>query len=719
MTIRRWAALLTLLAVWTVQASGLPVLAGEITPSAAKVFLTAAKADEKSTTATPAVAPIPAAIPTPATAVAAPSLGVSLDAHSAAAVPPTLDDSAKQAAPNVLKPTVAQQEARVTPTSDDASSAGSRSSRRAPTLLPLPSLGVSQTTDAPTLAPPNPLAPAAAPLLIADKSTAPQELKPALTAPAVTNKIEASTPNGDAESAAPALLTPATSALPAVSTPIPTSTGLIPMPSSAAAQAPAPADDHPVGYDPVTGKTYRNVLRSNPTTAPSVAAKPQVIELTPSFAPTAKSTTPSVATPTPAVTAPTTVQSKPQTFSSRPSIATDAPISRPAPSHAPAATRPNTMLSPGDEAPTQRAVVAKTPAQPESKKMFESQEQLAPLTSEQEALRRRVQQSLATFYQNWTLNTREHSPWEVMHAIIAYGVDTRLETGNGTTTAIGHLCFSGVSNKQQIVTVTRNGRLYMNRGPGVQGHAGQFLAIVAQSQLQRDYPLYAGGKEFTMEDLIKAEQFDCESGTELTFKLIGLMHYLPSDAEWTNFQGQKWSMDRLVREEIVQPIRGAACGGTHRLMGLSYAVRKREQRGEPITGIYKEAEKYIAQYHKYTRGLQNPDGSFSTAWFVRREARLDLDRRLQTTGHVLEWLCFSLNDEQLREPWVTKTVTYVTNLLLDEHHEWEIGHLGHALHALQMYNERMYGGPIRSYEGMVSRRPIKTAKQATPGLHNQ
>ncbi len=79
------------------------------------------------------------------------------------------------------------------------------------------------------------------------------------------------------------------------------------------------------------------------------------------------------------------------------------------------------------------------------------------------------------------------------------------------------------------------------------------------------------------------------------------MHYLPSDA----------TLDQLPRATLVARIawfakrsynryRGAACGGTHRLMGLSYAVRKREQRGEPITGIYLEAKKYIDQYHKYT-----------------------------------------------------------------------------------------------------------------------
>ena len=39
---------------------------------------------------------------------------------------------------------------------------------------------------------------------------------------------------------------------------------------------------------------------------------------------------------------------------------------------------------------------------------------------------------------------------------------------------------------------------------------------------------------------------------------------------------QVWFLHRSFRSV------DAACGGTHRMMGFSYAVRKREQRGEPI-----------------------------------------------------------------------------------------------------------------------------------------
>jgi hypothetical protein len=447
----------------------------------------------------------------------------------------------------------------------------------------------------------------------------------------------------------------------------------------------------------------------------------------------AKSTTPPATTPIttkPSVTSPTTtnstatgpsaVNSSPKSADSRThAVASDGTQHRTSPIRTSDPSQPG-RLSPlrgDDEESGEKSVITRTPADAQTKQLFES-EQEVPLSPELAQLKQRTQAALAHYYQNWTLNTRDHSPWEVMHAIVAYGVDTRLRRGGPSgepMTAIGHLCFSGVCKNQPILTI-RKGELYALRGPGVQGHSGQFLAILAQSYLQRDYPLYVGGQKFTLEDLIAAEQKDCEAGTELTFKLISLMHYLPSDATWKNFQGQEWSLERLIREEIVQPVRGAACGGTHRLMGLSYAVRKREQRGEPITGMYLEAQKYIDQYHNYTWSLQNPDGSFSTAWFVRKEARNDIDRRMQTTGHTLEWLAFSLSDEELRDPRMVKAVKYVTDLLLNESvSEWEIGHLGHAVHALQIYNERVFGGPIRSFEGLVSRRPLKTAQRPTQG----
>jgi hypothetical protein len=314
------------------------------------------------------------------------------------------------------------------------------------------------------------------------------------------------------------------------------------------------------------------------------------------------------------------------------------------------------------------------------------------LTPQQVALRNKLRGVLKTYYPKHQ-NTRDNTAWEIMHEIIAYGVTSTLYQGGPggpKVNAIGWMCFNGQCKGEQMLYLDR-GHLVARKGPGVQGHFGQFLAILAQSHLTADYPMLVYGKKMTIRDLIECEKQDCQAGEELTFKLIGLMHYLDSDETWRSRDGQLWSIQRLISEELKQPIRGAACGGTHRLMGLSYAVNKRAKRGEPVDGEFKRAQTFINDYHRYTFGLQNPDGSFSTQWFVRREAKPDVDRRLKTTGHILEWLSFSLSDEELRQPQVVKAVDYLTNILAsDTNHEWEIGPLGHGLHALALYDARMF-----------------------------
>src|SRR5205085_490231 len=101
--------------------------------------------------------------------------------------------------------------------------------------------------------------------------------------------------------------------------------------------------------------------------------------------------------------------------------------------------------------------------------------------------------------------------------------------------------------------------------------------------------------------------------------------------------------------------------------------------------------------------LQNPNGSFSTEWFVVRADFGDTARRLQTTGHITEWLAFSLSKEQMVEPRMVKSVRYLTELMLDNRHEkWSIGPLGHAIHALAIYDERVFGGQPGQREAQLA-----------------
>lgn len=329
-------------------------------------------------------------------------------------------------------------------------------------------------------------------------------------------------------------------------------------------------------------------------------------------------------------------------------------------------------------------------------------------------LKQRLSETLA-YYRSWPVSTSNRSPWEVMHAAIAFGCESRLARPdvNRKVTALGHLCFNGACEGHTLLRVV-DGRVVPRRGDGLQGHDGQLLAILAQSKVKMDYPVMAQGKKFTVADIVEHEKRSVRSGTELTFQLIGLMHYLRGEEEeWTNDEGEEWSIRRMLREEIDSPIRGAACGGTHRLMGISYAWRKREQRGFKITGQYKRARQYTEEYHRYTFRMQNEDGSFHTAWFRVPDDSDDIDVRVRTSGHIFEWLAFSLSGEQLKSDTAVAAAEYLTELLAtNRDHEWKIGPLGHALHGLVLYEQRVFketSGDHRSRIAKPIRKPERTA----------
>jgi hypothetical protein len=326
---------------------------------------------------------------------------------------------------------------------------------------------------------------------------------------------------------------------------------------------------------------------------------------------------------------------------------------------------------------------------PETDRLETVPVRLAPLTRNQKVIRENVRRVLRYYYDR-PLNTRDRSPWEVMHCALSYEVHSRILQGGPQgkpVSAVGWLCFNQSCRRMKLMHVDDEGELNVRVGPALQGHRGQLLAILAQAKVSSEYPMLVDGHEFKIKDLIKAEMETCYPRTELTFKLIGLMHYLDSETQWVNDQGMQWSMRKLVTEEIKQPIRGAACGGTHRLSGLTLAYKTRQARGELVDGEYAQAQRFVAQHQLYTFRTQNPDGSFSTNWFQGREDQPDIDRKLKTTGHMLEWLLYSSTDRELNNPRTIKAVNFLTNLMWqNRYRDWEAGPLGHAIHALVVYD---------------------------------
>jgi hypothetical protein len=372
----------------------------------------------------------------------------------------------------------------------------------------------------------------------------------------------------------------------------------------------------------------------------------------------------------------------------------------------PEASRSEPVVESSAAARDEQSPVAKKPPAPP----------LPPLSQNMKNLRAKVRRVIKSYYTR-PLNSRDNDPWELMHGMLAYGVHSKIRQGSpqgSTITLVGWLCYNKPSKGMTLLYLTPENDLRAKQGVGLQGHMGQFLAMLAQCQVSPDYPIRVRNQEFAINDLIEAEKETCYPKSELTFKLIALMHYLDSDASWVNDQGASWDIPRLIREELAQPIRGAACGGTHRLSGLSLAARTRVRRGEPLDGEYLRAAQFVEKYQNYAFQLQNRDGSLSTEWFRGRGDENDTDRRVKTTGHILEWLCYSLDDKEVRSARTFRAANYLTSLLANNYnHEWEVGPLSHAIHALRLYDERVF----KPYDGQdeVAKKAVrKTAQRSSP-----
>ncbi len=300
-----------------------------------------------------------------------------------------------------------------------------------------------------------------------------------------------------------------------------------------------------------------------------------------------------------------------------------------------------------------------------------------------EARRDRIRQCLE-FYYNRPLRSADDSPWSMMHHMIAWGVDSRIlvidsERKTRNISTIAWLCGNGACRDERLLIV-KDGRLHARVGPGLQGHEAQFLALLAQARVSLKQVMLVDGEQFTIADLIREEQLACRPRAELTFKLIAFSHYLPLNTQWKNDKGEHWNLERIIKEELRQPINGTTCGGTHRLMGFSYAAARRRQDGDPLTGEWAQAQLVARKHQELAFQMQNRDGSFSSDFFRSSGSWGDIDRKLKTTGHILEWMVFSLPHDELDDPRILRSVDYVCQLLAqNRYYDWENGPLGHAI----------------------------------------
>jgi hypothetical protein len=333
-------------------------------------------------------------------------------------------------------------------------------------------------------------------------------------------------------------------------------------------------------------------------------------------------------------------------------------------------------------------------------------------------LKERIEAALENIHQRDVLTT--HSFWTVFHCILGTGPDATLldSMTNRRVNAIEYIRNGGEVRGLEFIP-TPDG-LDVRTGPQFvgQGHQDQFVAEMAQWGMPANTRFLVRGKEYTYADFVHHTQARARvtSNQELSWAIVVIGQYVGTDVSWTNAAGEKLRFEDLVRYELDQPIDGAACGGTHRLFGLTWAYHLHLRHGGQTVGVWKDVADKTARYQRLAHTLQNPDGSFSTKYLSGPGNARDGQLRIGTTGHVLEWLALSLPDSELRAPWVQEAASALALMILDNQSlPVEGGALYHAAHGLHIYHDRVFG-PNSSgrREPMIPLPPEPVAKP-TPG----
>ena len=245
-----------------------------------------------------------------------------------------------------------------------------------------------------------------------------------------------------------------------------------------------------------------------------------------------------------------------------------------------------------------------------------------------------------------------HGFWSVIHGILGNGKDATLRNPitNERVNALEYIQEGGEIRGFRLIPTEFGVDVQMGPKFDGQGHQDQFVAEVIQCDISPDALFKVHGKEYPFTDLVRYAKMHAsvrqKPRQELSWTLVVLSEYYGTQETWTNKFGETISFEDIVRAELGASTDKAACGGTHRLFGLhwAYKVHMEKEKAEE-TALWKLVKEKTLRYQDLARRFQNPDGTFSTDYFVKPGNVPDVDRRIGTTGHILEWLSLSLEKE--------------------------------------------------------------------------
>jgi hypothetical protein len=324
-------------------------------------------------------------------------------------------------------------------------------------------------------------------------------------------------------------------------------------------------------------------------------------------------------------------------------------------------------------------------------------ESAAHTTTDPTAVVSRIDHVLAACRDGRRLDAAIHGGWQVVHGILAFGTEFPIVHEGREMPALHYLLEGGRlqgwvlrPGSSGVIAVTEPGSTLG------QGHPDQWLGYLSQCGdrgISLDRPLLVGGRAFTIRDLLTQAQADIRPGQEATWTLMAFSTYLPPEAEWTASDGERWDLARIVAMEAAAEPAESACGGAHRLFGLTTAVRRRATTAGPAgdeAGPWLAARDRITDCIDRARRYQQEDGSFSTQYFERAATSPDVFAKLGATGHIFEFLAVAIDDEDLTAPWILRAADRLCTLLEQTADiDVECGALYHAAHGLVLYRQRL------------------------------
>jgi hypothetical protein len=300
--------------------------------------------------------------------------------------------------------------------------------------------------------------------------------------------------------------------------------------------------------------------------------------------------------------------------------------------------------------------------------------------------------------------------WTIFHGILGLGPETTMLVNPDTKeqfNAVDYICKGNPVRGLRFFVTAHGLDVETAKLPDVpdrdvpifvgQGHQDQFVCEMVQWGLPADRKFVVEGKNFTFQDFINhtKARASVTQKQELSWAIVIIGQYFGTDITWTNLYGETVRFEDLIRYELNEPMDIAACGGTHRLFGLTWCLYLHRHSGGKLDGVWKDVAAKLEDHKFNAKKNRHGDGSFSTEYF-KSPAGNDptLQIRIGTTGHILEWLSLYLPDDELKAAWLQEAASTLSKMILDTHLDpIEGGALYHAAHGLHLYHDRVFGDP--------------------------